>query len=53
MMNNIVQLWELHPYLTPEDTLASLEQAQVRFMEVYSFFHIIIVLIYVGFQSNL
>jgi len=53
MINDMVQLWGLPPYLTAEDTPASLEEAQVRFIEVYSFFPIIIVLIYVSFQSNL
>ena len=53
MINDVAQLWGLPPYLTPEGTPASLEEAQVRFMEVYSFFPIIVALPYVGFRSNL
>jgi len=36
MINDIAQLWGLPPHITPEDSPASLEEAQVCFMEVLS-----------------
>jgi len=36
MINDMAQLWGLPPSLTPEGTPVSLEEAQVRFTEVFS-----------------
>jgi len=36
MINNMAQLWGLPPHITPEGTPTSLEEAQVRFIEVLS-----------------
>ena len=36
MINDMAQLWGLPPYIALEGTPASLEEAQVRFMEVLS-----------------
>jgi len=53
MINEMAQLWGLPPYITPEGTPASLEEAQVHFMEIYSFLPTNIIFTFVGFWFNL
>jgi len=53
MINEMAQLWGLPPYVTLEGTPASLEEAQVCFMEVYSLLTTNIIFTYVGFWFNL
>jgi len=49
VINEMAQLWGLPAYVTSEGTPASLEEAQVRFMEVYSLLPTNIIFTYVGF----